>query len=342
MPRPRSRWRVGAILLFLLGMLVTAGAPGIGAQAITCADFNNPAAAQILLDADPDMADTLDPDGDGAACNEPTDLGDASSYLDTIQDELTIIQDSLDEWEDIQLEFADPMLGDSRKQELSIELADIHEWWRDYPEVAADIDAPDGYDDIHDAYLDLADMLREVSILFEDAVNANPGSDEHEQTIDAITDTYYEAVEAAADLQDQLDAARGEEVRADATDADAYLAAAQDHLDALTESVDTIEDLLDSGTPLDPDSAEVREIIDLWENAETTVDAMTPPDGYEDVHNAWEDLAAAHVLAADAFHAWEDAGRDERDDLLKDFSDAVAVADRLATEFEDDLADAGA
>lgn len=64
------------VVLFLLIQVLAAGFAGrppvasVIAQEITCDDFNDPEAAQALLDADDSFEDALDPDGDGDACTE--------------------------------------------------------------------------------------------------------------------------------------------------------------------------------------------------------------------------------------------------------------------------------
>src|SRR5215207_6403317 len=64
------------VVLFLLIQVFAAGFAGrapvasVSAQEITCDDFNDPEAAQALLDADDSFEDALDPDGDGDACTE--------------------------------------------------------------------------------------------------------------------------------------------------------------------------------------------------------------------------------------------------------------------------------
>lgn len=53
-----------------IGIVAGHGVARAAAQDITCADFNNPDAAQALLEADDTFEDALDPDGDGEACTD--------------------------------------------------------------------------------------------------------------------------------------------------------------------------------------------------------------------------------------------------------------------------------
>ena len=76
MKHPLTGLRVGAMLLFLIGFLSPVALTGAGAQDLTCDDFTSERAAQAVLDADPDMEETLDPDGDGIACNHEEDASD--------------------------------------------------------------------------------------------------------------------------------------------------------------------------------------------------------------------------------------------------------------------------
>lgn len=73
------RRRLGLLAaVFLLVPLLAAALPGRGIgiraaaaqEAISCADFTRPEAAQALLDADDGYAGALDPDGDGEACTD--------------------------------------------------------------------------------------------------------------------------------------------------------------------------------------------------------------------------------------------------------------------------------
>jgi hypothetical protein len=61
-----------SVLVLVLGPLSALLAPvrAVAQEEITCADFVRQEAAQALLEADGDYAATLDPDGDGIACNE--------------------------------------------------------------------------------------------------------------------------------------------------------------------------------------------------------------------------------------------------------------------------------
>jgi hypothetical protein len=112
--------------------------------------------------------------------------------------------------------WADPMLSERQKQDLNAQTAEVLEFWAAYPDTAAAIDAPSEYADIHDAYMDLADMLAEMSAYYEDAAASSPGSQEADDAIDALMDTFVEANGAVEDIQAQLDDAEAGDLSADA------------------------------------------------------------------------------------------------------------------------------
>ena len=65
-------FRLLVVLLFILGLMAPTVAVGAGAQGtVTCDDFTTEREAQDALDDDPDLADSLDEDGNGVACDEP-------------------------------------------------------------------------------------------------------------------------------------------------------------------------------------------------------------------------------------------------------------------------------
>lgn len=75
--------RATRLTLLVLVLLATAAPLSTvrqaSAQALTCDDFTSREAAQRALDRDPDLADTLDEDGNGIACEELPSTGDGES-----------------------------------------------------------------------------------------------------------------------------------------------------------------------------------------------------------------------------------------------------------------------
>ena len=67
----RARFRVPHLLgLFAMLMGALALPMATVAQAPTCADYSSTAAAQFALDINPSLAPSLDPDGNGIACDD--------------------------------------------------------------------------------------------------------------------------------------------------------------------------------------------------------------------------------------------------------------------------------
>ena len=112
--------------------------------------------------------------------------------------------------------WADPMLSERQKQDLNAQTAEVLEFWTAYPDTAAALDAPAAHADIHNAYLDLADMLAEMSMYYEDAAASSPGSQDADNAIDALMDTFVAANGAVDDIQAQLDEAEAGDLSADA------------------------------------------------------------------------------------------------------------------------------
>src|SRR5680860_1215802 len=69
MRSPLAGLRLGIVFLFVLGLLSPVASIGVGAQDLTCDDFNSQRAAQAILESDPLLEESLDPDGNGIACD---------------------------------------------------------------------------------------------------------------------------------------------------------------------------------------------------------------------------------------------------------------------------------
>ncbi len=378
MKHPLTGLRVGAVLLFLVGFLSPVMSTGAGAQDLTCDDFTSERAAQAVLDADPDMEDSLDPDGDGIACNHEEDASDGTAaddeedaaadeeddtaaddsgsedtdaYLSDVADTAASWSESLDDLLDI-----DPIRADVTDAEADDIIA-ILDVFLAAPDTAADFDAPEGLEDVQDTFEDLADGYADYAQAVIDWSNTDAGSDEEADAEDAAAD----ALDAVQSLNDDLAAAiedaggstadGGSDDESDSTDgnggeADEYLADAQELVDEWADALDTWNDLdMIENYPdfTDDDWDTVNDAIALWAAAPDDAASFDVPDGYEDVQSALEDLADGYFDIQDLALVWNDtaAGSDEEADAEDDLADAVdAIAD-LEDDYDTAVEDAG-
>ncbi len=405
MKRPLAGLRLGVILLFMLGFLSPVASMGAGAQELTCDDFNSERAAQAVLDADPEMEDALDPDGNGVACDHEEDAsddggssrddeedatdeedddssddgsasGDGEAYLADIQGELDTLAEQFDRFLEIDATIADAT--DAEAQEMVEEINDLAAEWVEYPDVAAEFEAPSGYEDVEDAYLDLADIVGEAGEAWE-TYWAIPAEDDEEEEIafDAFNEAFIGAqdqLDVVQDLVDDFggaapsdDATDDEDATDDATDEedatddesddsgddtedpagdDEYLVAVQDELDTLVDESDRIVEILELAEAGDATSAEVEEINDIfasWVEYPDVAADLEAPRGFEDVEDAYLDLADS---VGETGEAWEvywglEAGDPDEEDALADFEDSFDTTLDLIDEVQDLVDDAG-
>lgn len=365
MKRPLAGLRLGVILLFLLGFLSPMASIGAGAQDLTCDDFNSARAAQNALDNDPDLEESLDPDGNGEACDhdetaaddedapaddedEPASGGDEEAYLDDIQSEIDDLSDSFDRFLEI-----DGSLGDATDdeiQDLVDELNDIAALWVEYPEVAADFEAPAGLEDVEDAYLDLADTVGEAGENWETYWDIPAEDDDEEEiALAAFNESFISAQDQVVEVQDLIDEFGGggsstgddtDEPTEEAddpdngggdADAEQYLADVQDELDLLTDDVDRAQEILDSDSADDAD--EINEIFATWSEYSDIAADLVAPAGLEDVEDAYLDLADTVTETGENWDAWWNSkqGTTEEEEAFAAFEDSFAsVQDQIA------------
>jgi hypothetical protein len=368
MKRPLAGLRLGVILLFLLGFLSPLATSGAGAQAFSCDDLTA-TQAQALLDADPDLAEDLDPDGDGEACNheegttdeateeagEETAAGD-DEYLTAVQDELDYLGESFDRFIELNEQAADAT--EEELQDIADEVNSIAAEWVEYPDVAAELVAPAEFEDVETDYLDLADMVGETGELWEEYWSIPADDPEEDAAFEAFNDAFI-------DVQDQLDAVQAvvddaggaggntdpdptEEATEDPTeeateeasggDADAYLSDVQDELDTLNDEATQLSEILDlqeAGDATQEDAELFTDIMATWSTYPDDVAAeLVAPAGLEDVEDAYLDLA--DTMAETSIH-WDDylsadVGSPEEEDAFAALVDGV---DSVQTQIED-------
>jgi len=376
-----SGLRLGVALLFMIGLLSPFAATGAGAQELTCDQFNSQRAAQAVLEADPSLEESLDPDGDGEACNEdepvdnpteeateePTDdpteepsddpteeatdepSGDADAYLSTIQGELDGLQLQAERFLEIDA------LGADITRDDADELNEIAAGWVEYPDVAAGIEEAEGYEEIHEAYLDLADTFGEAGELWE-TYWAIPAANDDEEAIavEAFNDAFVDAQDQIVALNDLVAEAGGsstptEEPTDEPSSAgDAYVEDVQAELDDLQEQVVRFNELYELGADAtEDDLVEINEIAATWVEYPDVAAEFGAPDGtvgFEGIEDAYLDLADT---VGEAGELWEefwaiDADLDDEEQVAFDaFSVAFADAQDQIDEVQDLLDEAG-
>ena len=168
---------------------------------VSCDDFANPDAAQYLLDIDDSYAEDLDPDGDGIACNESDeDAGDepggdldADEYLAAVDEHFNALLDSFQD-------FIEITEGDVNEDDREALYA-IYETWAAAADVAAGIEPPAGYQDIHEAYLDVANGFTELYNRYSVWLETESGTAEDEEALAA----FQEQIDILNDLAVTLD-----------------------------------------------------------------------------------------------------------------------------------------
>ena len=238
----------------------------------------------------------------------------------------------------------------------------IAEDWSAYPDVAADITAPDGFEEIDEAYQDLAADVGDMGDNWLAFWEAEQDSPEEEEARDAFTEslgsveTQIEELnilleDAAADAT-PVDAATEEateetsatpEVDVDA-EAEEYLTTVRDNTDELADSLDRFFELSEQqGELSDEEVAEIQDIFALWTDASEVAAELDAPREFAEIQTVYEDLAAELGDAAENFTTFSEAEPDspEADEALDAFTTNLDNADTLASELDELLTDAG-
>jgi uncharacterized protein YukE len=322
------------------------------------------------------MQDQLDElnlllEGSGNATPEATEASseDGDAYIATIQDEVDTLQTSLDDFSAAIEVAGDDASSNTERDDAIDELNGIAEDWSAYPDVAAEITAPDGFEEIDAAYQDLAAEVGEMGdnwTLFWEAEVDSPEEDEAREAFDEN----FENVQTQIDDLNTLleDAAGGDEATAEATeepteevteevteepteeateepsgDADEYLTAVREHTDELSESIDRFNEIVTAGDFTDEEVTEVAEILQLWAEAPDVAAELDAPSQLSEIQDTYVELTEELATAAESFAAYgtADRGSPEEDEALQDFQDALDNAETLVTDLDELLTDEG-
>lgn len=299
------------------------------------------------------------PDATPEGTPETSDDGDA--YIATIQDEVDAIETS---WEDFSAALdvaADESNSETEREDAIDEFTTIAEGWSEYPEVAAEIEAPEGFEEIDEAYQDLAADVGEMGDNWALFLETEPDTPEADEAEDAFSESVENVQSGIDDLNTLLeDAGTGGDATAEATedateeptedateepsgDADEYLTAVRDNSDELSESIDRFNEIVAAGDFTDEQVTEVGEILALWAEAPDAAAELDAPTEFSEIDDTYVELTEELASASESFAAYGQADADspEADEALRDFQDALENAETLAADLDDLLTDEG-
>jgi hypothetical protein len=378
MPRSIVR-RVSVVFLLLCAVLSPLSVTPAFAQSgtLTCDDFTNQDAAQIVLDFDDEFADALDEDGDGEACPDlPAASGSSSGSsgdvelviggdIDDLEEGLGAPEDDADE-DDFSVGTEYAGFGDfetvnifwlnDTAAHISVELAD---------QIALD-----------DAFDLAVEMFPSDVVAEEDGETLDDGSvlhlGESDEVADLFTDADYEEFEVGGSAGDvriilvpgqegitQIDVAIGvgdefagagnggnnggsTDGTDDPVDADTeeYLTTVRDAQTTMAEDIIAFTELISNAASwTDADIDDLVDILTRWSALEADAATLDVPDGMEDIQATYEDAAAALADVSLNLTAF----LTENDEAALDQAFAsLGEASALITELDTLLTDAGA
>ncbi len=379
-------FRLLVALLFMLGLMAPSAATGVVAQGtVTCDDFTTEQEAQDALDDDPDLADSLDEDGNGVACDEPandvrpedvqlpeeteeateeatetpedeteTPTADAESeeYLAAVQDEVDGLAANIDDFSELIVSVGDA--PGAERADIVDEFNAIAEGWVDYPDVAADITAPDGFEEIDDAYQDLAAEVGEMGENWQLFWEADRNSPEEDEAEDAFNENFETVGIQIEELTTLLDEAAGETVDATPTASDEegedYVATVGAEVDGLSDSIAEFSDLVavtEDDTATNAEQRDAAEesvaIAEDWSEYPVVADGITAPEGFEEIDDAYQRLAADVEEMGDSWIAFTEAeeGSAEADTAEETFTETLESVETQIEAVTTLLEDAG-
>jgi len=351
--------RIALVAMILLGLVSSVIPTAAGAQGLqTCEDFGSPEIAQAVLEVDPSLEEFLHPDGNGIACDheddpaedptdDPTDdsPGDGDDYLADVQDEVESVVESFERYAEINATVGDAPAAD--QAEMIAEVEDIAAGWSGYPDVAAEFDAPEGLEDVEDAYLDFADAVGEAGDLWLTWWDIPQGDPDEDAAFDDFSDAYDAAYDEADNVTALIDDVGGSSDPTDdpSGDVDPYVVDIQGELDLLTGQVARFLEI--DGLGADASRDEIYELNGIaagWEDYPDVASEFVAPDGYEEIEDAYLDLADTFGEAGelwDEFWAIPAENDDEEAVALEAFNEVFIDGQGQIDEVQDLLDDAG-
>lgn len=350
-------------LIFALGILLAMMSPISAVRAVaqsddlTCDDFTNQDAAQIVLEASDEFADALDEDDDGEACPDlpPREDGAGSEFELTLGYPRVTFEDLFGEATDAS-DAEEYAVGDVYDDVSGFRSISVY-WDEDFAaHIVVELEDELAEDD---AYYLALQFLPESTDLDTDADELEEGellfagvSDELEDFFDA---DIYEAYEVGGDPGDirvilipgdddiavlDIGIGTGDEYAAGGTatepddDADAYLESVRESTDILIDEVDTFTSLFAKSELTDDDLDRLIEILQNWESVSDLSSELTAPDGYEEIQTTFDDATAALENVTAEFSVSDDIDVEAAIEFLTE-------AEVLLTDLDDLLADEG-
>ena len=315
--------RTAVVLVMLCALLSPLSISRAGAQAdtLSCDDFTNQDAAQIVADLDSDFAELLDEDGDGEACPDlpaRDDNGGGSGAVELlIGTELADFEDAAGEPEDdadeddftVGTEYAgfgdfDSVnvfwLNDTAAHisvVLSEELAQEEALALALQLAPSDLVPSEEGEELDGGELVVGGESEEVAELFteedytEFEVGGQPGDvrvilipgDEGVATIDVAIGTGEEYVPSGG-----TDDPGGD------VDAEEYLATVRDAQTQMSTDLADFGDLIANAADwTDADITTLTDILVRWTTVEQEAKSLEAPEGMEEIQSAYEDAATA-------------------------------------------------
>ncbi|MCA9832415.1 MAG: hypothetical protein KC435_00550 [Thermomicrobiales bacterium] len=277
------------------------------------------------------------------------DNGDADAYVATIQDHRDQFADS---WLTFNGALSDLVDADTdaAKTEAIQKTATEAQAWQGYLADAQSLSAPAGYEDVQDAYLNWAGSISDLGDIWMGYLQGDGSTYDQftaqlevvNDSSDSLTDALVAADGSTKTTTPTEEATKETTTSTSAGDADEYLATINDERTAFTDSFVTFATALTDFTNATSDAdktAALQTTVDeaaTWPGYLDTAQSLTPPQGYEDVHDAYLNWAGA---VADLGDIWFQILNSEGA-TLDDFSAASAAVDSASADLDDAIADA--
>jgi hypothetical protein len=354
------------------GETIYSGVEGSGLQDLVDANAGDFAPTDVVKGQnDDDAGDDGNVDETPDAGDEDTDGGAAEEYLGSVRDNYGELADSVEQFNDLLTS------GESLTDDDIQTLRDINTLWLDAPDAAAELTAPDGYEDVQEAYENYAQNLADGAEAFNAWTGSESGSDESAEALDEFNDIMEASFDLGADLDDVLTAAEDDlsgssnkddkdskktpaddededagkkktpvddDEPADDGDADAYLETVRDNYDELSGSVDRFLELFGSGESLtDKETTQHSTPLDTWLAAPDDAADLDAPKEFDEIQATYEDYTDSLSDAGDAFVTLlgSESGTTASDNAADDFAAALQEADGYGADLDDLLSDAG-
>jgi hypothetical protein len=359
-------------LLASLSPVVALNASAAQSDTLTCDDFTNQDAAQIVLDLDDTYEDTLDEDGDGEACPDlpardesgggddvdvelaiGTDVSDFEDAVgdpddDADADDFTIgtVYDGFGDFDSVAVFWLNDTAAHIQVQ-LADELPEDDAYDLALDLLPADADADTQADELEGGELLYAGTSNDIADIFTDAdyEDYEVGGEAGDVRIILIPgESDIATIDVAIGAGDEFVSTGGADPSGDSTDdpdadAEEYLQTVRDSADQMLTDITDFTTLLTSGEELtDAQLTQIQDILDRWATAEDEAKALDAPADYQDIQDTYEDAATALTDASTNITIYIN---EQDDDALSQGFDSLTEALTLTTELDALLTDAG-